>query len=490
MKMLNKDKISEKKGEILNQLAEALRENNEDGIKNAMDSFQQFMTDTVMNEAKSIVGSVDSAVLAQRGVRQLTSAENKFYTNIITKARNEIAAGSVIAGIGEVLPDTVIDSIFDTIRTTHPLLSAINFQNTSAITKIVVNKMSGQTATWDELNSPITKRLEGAIDVISLTLCKLSAYMWVTMDMLDLGPAWVDRYTRETLAEALATQLEVGIADGNGLRQPIGFTRNFKGALDPVTGYPRKEAIAISDLGKDTYGILLSALSTDGNSGNPRAISEVILVCNPADYFTKIMPATTVLSPNGVYVNNVFPFPTNVIQSVGIEAGHAVIGLADRYFMGMGSPKEGRLEYSDEYKFIEDLRTYKIKMHGMGTPLDINAFLYLDISNVKDVLPAFETVTSSKTAALTALSAGFDLSPAFDRDVTSYSATATSASSVVFAIPKDGDSEVTIKNGNTAVANGSSVTWANNSVSNLTVTVKSGGAEKTYTVAVTRGTPA
>ncbi len=112
------------------------------------------------------------------------------------------------------------------------------------------------------------------------------------------------------------------------------------------------------------------------------------------------MPASTILTPQGTYANNVFPFPTKVIQSVAVPKDYAVIGLADYYFMGMGTAKNGRLEYSDEYKFLEDLRTYKIKLYGMGRPLDINAFLYLDISGVEDVLPKFEVKTkTAKTAA-------------------------------------------------------------------------------------------
>lgn len=105
---------------------------------------------------------------------------------------------------------------------------------------MVLNKQGAQTATWDELNTPITKQLTGTIEIIQMTLCKLTAYMFVTLDMLDLGPAWVDRYTRETLSEALAAGLETGMVDGNGLKQPIGMTRNFTGSFNSSTGYARK----------------------------------------------------------------------------------------------------------------------------------------------------------------------------------------------------------------------------------------------------------
>lgn len=392
--MLNLDNINQRKTEIMNALASAVRSNDETAMQQAMTDWQNYLSESIIAEANGILGATDSNILASRGVRQLTSKEKKFYESLIASARQEVTPGSVITGIGEALPETTIESVFDDLKQNHPLLNAINFTNTSAITKMVMNKQGSQTATWDELNTPITKQLVGEIEIVTMTLCKLTAYMFVTFDMLDLGPAWIDKYVRETLAEALSVGLETAIVDGNGVNQPIGMTRNFTGSFNSSTGYARNSATAIKALDTDTYGTLLSTLAKAPN-GNIRTISEVVLIVNPVDYFTKVMPATTVLAPDGTYRNNIFPFPTKLIQSVGAPEGHAIIGLALRYFMGMGTAKGGKLEYDDSYKFIEDLRTYKIKLYGMGKPLDKNAFIYLDISNLKNVLPTFKVVTET-----------------------------------------------------------------------------------------------
>ena len=396
--MLNLDNFNQRKTEIMNALASAVRSNDETAMQQAMTDWQNYLSESIIAEANGILGATDSNILASRGVRQLTSKEKKFYENLIASARQEVTPGSVITGIGEDLPETTIESVFDDLKQNHPLLNAINFTNTSAITKMVMNKQGSQTATWDELNTPITKQLVGEIEIVTMTLCKLTAYMFVTFDMLDLGPAWIDKYVRETLAEALSVGLETAIVDGNGVNQPIGMTRNFTGSFNSSTGYARNSATAIKALDTDTYGTLLSTLAKAPN-GNIRTISEVVLIVNPVDYFTKVMPATTVLAPDGTYRNNIFPFPTKLIQSVGAPEGHAIIGLAPRYFMGMGTAKGGKLEYDDSYKFIEDLRTYKIKLYGMGKPLDKNAFIYLDISNLKNVLPTFKVVTETTTAS-------------------------------------------------------------------------------------------
>lgn len=390
--MINLDKIKQKKDDLRVQLAEALREGDDKKIGEAMDGFMSFMSETIMAEASGIGEAADKSVLAARGVRQLTAKETEFYNDFISRAKAAGDPQTVITNIGSALPETVIDSVMDDMRAAYPLLNMIDFTNTGAAIKWVLNGQGAQAATWDELNTEITKDLEGAINVVDMTQRKLSAFMFATEDMLDLGPAWVDRYVRAVLGEALSAGLEIGIVDGNGLKQPIGMTRNFAGSLDPSTGYARKSPITVTDFSPVSYGALLATLAVDGNTQKERPVSRALLVVNPVDYFTKIMPATTMLTNLGSYVGNVLPFPTDVVQSVGVPSGHAVLGIARKYFMGVGTSRGGRLEYTDHYKFLEDLRTYKIKFFGMGRPYDINAFIYLDIENLVATNPTYNTI--------------------------------------------------------------------------------------------------
>lgn len=388
--MKNLDQMKQEKDKLRGALAEAIRTGDEQQISTAMDGWMQFVSDTVMQEASGMIAATDRNILAARGIRQLTGEETKFYESFIANARQN--AQTVITNITGDLPQTVIDSVMEDMKAAYPLLDLIDFVNTGAAIKWVLNAQGAQAAAWGELNEAITKDLAGAIQIVDMTQRKLTAYMFTTQDMLALGPAWVDRYVRAVLADSISAELETGMVDGNGLKTPIGMTRAFTGALDPSTGYARKSATSVVTLDPTTYGTLLSTLATDGNTGKQRAVSRALLIVNPTDYFTKIMPATTVLTPLGTYVGGVLPFPTDIVQSVGVPSGHAVLGIAKKYFMGVGTGKGGKLEYSDEYKFLEDLRTYKIKFYGMGRPYDINAFLYLDISNLVPVIPSVKTV--------------------------------------------------------------------------------------------------
>ncbi|SHH56478.1 phage major capsid protein, HK97 family [Clostridium intestinale DSM 6191] len=217
-------------------------------------------------------------------------------------------------------------------------------------------------------------------------LNKLSAFLPVAKSMLDLGPAWLDRYVRAILGESVQNGLEEGIIKGSGKNMPIGMNRQV-GDDVTVTGgeYPEKQTVPVTRLDPVTYGDLISSLAKTPKDKS-RVVSEVLMLVNPVDYLKKVMPASTVIRTDGSYASNVFPFPTRVIQSIQVPEDRAIIGLGRRYFMGIGTAKSGKIEYSDEYKFLEDERVYLVKLYGHGEPLDNNAFIYADISNLEPLV--------------------------------------------------------------------------------------------------------
>lgn len=371
------------KQELLNNLSMAMKENNEEALAQAFTEFADSVQQNVLDEFREYQQTADTNILTQRGVRQLTSKEKTFYQGVINAMKSSDVR-QAFTGLPTAFPETVIDNVIADIRQSHPLLDIINFMNTAALTKIIVNKKGMQLAKWGALGSTISKELEGAIGKIDLTLCKLTAFMPISKDMLEVGPEWIDRYVRETLSEAIALALETAIVTGTGKDEPIGMDRDVSDDVSVSGGvYPKKSAKAITDLSPKTYGAILKELSKGPNDKN-RVINSVILVVNPADYFEKIMPATTVRTTDGSWNRDVFPFPTTLIQSSAVTVGEAIIGIADKYFMGIGAGTSGgRIEYSDEYKFLDDERVYITKLYGNGRALDDNAFKLLNISGME-----------------------------------------------------------------------------------------------------------
>ena len=383
----NPDLIAKTKEEFREEIKQALESGDTEKFSQAFTDYMANIEQAVMREAQGVITVEDSNILQTRGVRQLTSKEKDFYQKTIKAMQ---AAPNSVNNLDVVMPETVVNSVFDDLTVEHELLSVIDFKNATGLTRILINTNAKQLAQWGPLNSEIVKELESGFKEISLGQNKLSAFMLVSQDMLDLGPVWLDRYVREVMYEALAFGLENAIIQGTGKNMPIGMIRDLNGAV--VDGeYPEKDAIKVTELDPVTYGQLLANLSKT-EKDNPRVVNNVIMVVNPTDYLTKIMPATTIRKPDGTYANNVLPYPTRIIQSMEMPEGKAVIGMADKYWMGMGLIKDGKIEYSDEYKFLEDYRTYKIRFLGHGQAKDNNAFIVADISELKPLINKVEVV--------------------------------------------------------------------------------------------------
>lgn len=380
--MKNLDKIKQEQEKFRLRLAETVKTGDAEAVAQAFGAFAQGIEASILADAQELMACTDATILASRGVRQLTGEETKYYQKVM-EAMKSANPKQALAELDVVMPKTTIDAVFEDLTDKHPLLTAVNFQNTSGLIEMIVNTGGKQLATWSPLTAEVTKELTGGFKKINMGLNKLSAFIPVAKAMLDLGPAWLDRYVRTILQEALYLGLEEAIINGTGKNQPIGMNRQVGEGVTVTDGvYPEKATLPLTSLDPVTYGKLLAGMAVTPN-GHYRTVEGVVMLVNPNDYLTKIMPATTVRTADGTYTRDVFPFPTTVIQSARVPENRAIIGLADRYFMGVGTAKSGGIEYSDEYKFLEDERVYLVKLYGHGEPLDNSAFVYADITNLK-----------------------------------------------------------------------------------------------------------
>ena len=483
--MKNLDLLKQQKAEFAAKMKEAVQNNNEEAFAEAFIEYTDILQEAVLAEAKGLVAAADNQILSGRGVRALTSEENKYYQGLI----NALKSGNpkqALADFNVILPVTVIDAIFEDLTEEHPLLDAVNFMPTGALVEILVNTQDGRhLATWDQLCSEIIKELTVGFRKLDLTQKKLSAFLPICKAMLDLGPAWLDRYVRAILSEAIANGLESGIIDGSGLDEPTGMRRDPNSPLNPVTGYGLIASIPFNEISPATYGALLAELSVSPNGLN-RKISEVIFIVNPLDYFTKIMPATSFRRPDGTYAYDIFPFPTRVIQSVYQPVNEAIIGLPKRYFMGLGTSKGGKIEYSDEYRFLEDERVYLTKLYGNGMPLDSRSFRRLDITDLRPVYPIVRTTpyVDARLDGLKVADGAVAISPAFNADVHYYTAETTNVADLVAATAKDTNAVITATLNGEETDLATNQTWAEGQ-NVIVITVTNGGVVETYILVVT-----
>lgn len=238
--MKNKDFAALKRTEILNRMNAAVAENDSEAFSKAYLELCQDIEENVLEQAKELVNQSDMNVLAQRGVRQLTSAEREYYEKVIDAMKSSDPK-QALNNIETVFPETIIDSVFEELTTNHPLLSKLNATTVTGLTRMMLNTNGEQKAAWGKLSSKIIEELTSGFKEVDVTQDKLSAFLPVSKAMLDLGPAWLDNYVRQVLTEALANGLEYGIVNGTGKDMPIGMARQVGDGVNVVSGeYPEK----------------------------------------------------------------------------------------------------------------------------------------------------------------------------------------------------------------------------------------------------------
>ena len=362
-------------------LQTALQSNNEAEIQKAWNAFSDSIVEEIRNDYLESVQ--DKNILVQRGYRQLTQAEEKYYNALITasKCRNAQQAVTTLADLtaNDLMPESIIDQVMKDLVEEHPILTKVNFQNAKYATKIIMNNHSRQNAVWGEVDAEITKEITSQFKVLELSINKLSAFAVIPVAMLDLGATFLDGYIRTILKDAIACGLEDAIIAGDGNGKPVGLMKKLTGAVDGV--HQDKEAQAVTNFDVASMGALIAQMAKN-EKGQNRPVGHLSLVCNANDYYTLVAPAVRVQNMSGAYVDN-FAFPMDVVISESVPEGKAILADLNNYYVGVAFAKEGVIEFSDEYKFLEEQRTYKIKTYANGRALDENCAIVLDITGLE-----------------------------------------------------------------------------------------------------------
>lgn len=380
--MFNKDLIKENTAAIMQKMSDALAANDVEAATEAMQEMQNDIAESIEKEFQKYGDSNDMQVLQSRGLRALTSEEQEWYEKFIGAVK--IGSKQAITDLDKAMPVTIFDRVLEDMKKAHPLLDAITIQNAAGAMRLVLNgtQMSAKLGSWKALGSSITDEVAGQIKYIDVATLKYTAYFLIPKDFVKFNfgfaPMWVDQYVRLVLSETIANGLEKTIIQGDGDAQWIGLAFDVSTNVGGV--YSEKEAISMTDW--DQYAtIIANNLLVDGN-GDYRDLSEVLMVVNPSDYVKKIRPAQQVITGAGIvdYINH--NFPTRVAVSSFVTAGTVKLGIAKNYFAAINGGTSGIVEFSDEAKFLDDVRVYTTRVYGNGRPIDNSSFVNLDISNL------------------------------------------------------------------------------------------------------------
>ena len=344
----------------------------EDASKKVKEEFQAF---------KKSVSNDD--ILARRGMNALTAEERTFYNEVI---RSEGFEDDLI------LPETVIDRVFEDLQEEHPLLAKIRFVPTTAKTKVIRSRKSG-VAVWGPLHKDLEGQLDVAFDQEEFTQLALTAFVILSNDTLDLGPAWLDRYVRICLSEAISDAWEVALIEGTGNNEPIGLLKDMRGGTNgagELSDKASKGTLTIANAqtmvaefagvlkGLSQYTKYIGANDTEGEVKQRKVDGKVNLIVNPVNYYD-IVARATVQNVNGAFITNL-PFigAENIIESVHVPADKLIAFVEGQYDATVSRPEKIH-EYKETFA-MQRSTLYAVDMLSNGQPVNNDAAHVYDIA--------------------------------------------------------------------------------------------------------------
>lgn len=374
--------FEEKKKEFANATRNGTEQEQATALNNMLEALANDVRRDILNQVN--MQTADNMVMSQRGQNVLTSEETKFFNAVIEEGGFKDT---------DTLPKTTQERIFEDITHDHPLLSAIGIQNLGAVTEFIYSNDPTGQAVWGPLFGDIKGQLNATFRKEKIEQLKLTAFVPIAKDMLQLGPAWVERYVRTIIAEAMQVGLERGYVAGGGPSQnePIGLLKEV-GANGAVTDKKSAGTLTfkpgrttINEL-KDVVKKLSERLKEDGSVADyPRNVAgKIVMVTNPFDTFD-IKANATVQTASGVYSTNL-PFNPVMTESVFVPKGKVLFFVKDEYIAAIGGGVE--VKRYTETLALEDADLFIAKQFATGKPKDNNAAqlydLNVDISNDDD----------------------------------------------------------------------------------------------------------
>lgn len=364
MKLNNMEKFNEAKAAFVN-LVKTTDDKEKQG--EAYENMLTALADDVIAEARAEARKeAESYAVGSVADSKLSAGQRKFFNAINTEVGYKDET---------LLPEETIDQIFEDLTTEHPLLAAIGLKNAGLRLKFLKSETSG-VAVWGKIFGEIKGQLDAAFSDEEAISNKLTCFVVVPKDLKDFGPAWVERFVRLQIDEAVAVAMELAYAIGDGVEKPIGLDRDINNGTTTsgVTTYPKKapEGVLTFADPKATVKELTKVFkfhSTKEN-GQPLKVGGLVtMVVNPEDVW-EVRAQYTHLNANGVYVT-ALPFNLNIVESVAVTAGEVITFVKGRYDAYIGGGV--KINKFDQTLALEDLDLYAAKTFAFGMAKDIKA---------------------------------------------------------------------------------------------------------------------
>nr|DAH50888.1 MAG TPA: major capsid protein [Caudoviricetes sp.] len=411
--------------------------------------------------------------------------------------RNAARSKRDITGGELTIPVVFLDLIAENMYRYSKLMRRVRIRNVNGEARQTIAGTVPE-AVWTEMCGAINE-LTFSFNQITLDGFKVAGYVPVCNSLLEDNDVNLASWIVEMLSEAIGLAKDKAIlyGKGSGQKMPLGIVTRLAQESKP-TDYPATApawvdlhtsniiTIPTASTGEAFWAALAVAA---GNTFTRYSRGERFWAMNSKTLAT-LQSKAILATALGRYVT--FDGMTMPIIGGDVEIlefipdGDIIGGYGDLYLWAQRSGMT--IEASREVQFIQDNTVFRGKERADGMPVIPGAFVAININGSAVTTSMTFAADNANNAKLSALTVGsLSLSPAFDGDVLSYTATASAATAAVNATTEVAGAQVAIAYNNANVKNGGTVTWlADGTAHPLTVTVKNGNETVVYTVNVTK----
>lgn len=372
IKFNKSEKFTEAKAALSAAMAnpEATQEEQGAAFQAYFETLQNEVTSAVHKEVQNEMQ--DRSILQSRGQNVLTSEETKFFAAVVEEGGFKDDA---------ILPVTTQERVFEDLKTEHPLLAAIGLKNLGAVTRYITSDPTKAYA-WGPLFGGIKGQVNAAFSEEIVTTLKLTSFAVMPSDMLELGPVWIELFTRTLIVESMSMGLEYGFMNGKGptANEPTGMLKDVseEGAVTDkvssgtLTFEPSEKGTIVTG---ELYGVVKN-LSVDGKGKQRKVANRILMIVNPIDSIA-VQARNTIQTDNGNWVTSL-PYNIKVIESEEMTVGKALFLVQGEYIAHTAGNLQ--LKKFDQTLAIEDAILYTAKQFANGKPKDNKAALLYDLN--------------------------------------------------------------------------------------------------------------
>lgn len=412
----------------------------------------------------------------------------------LTQLRSMKGQQRAVSGGELTIPVVFVDLIAENMYRYSKLLNRVRVRNVNGQARQTIAGTVSE-AVWTEMCGAINE-ITFAFNQITLDGYKVAGFVPICNSLLEDNDVNLASWIVEMISESIGIAIDKAILYGKGSasKMPLGIVTRLAQQSKPAD-YPANapewidlhtsniQQIAAAKTGAEFWAALQLAA---GNTFTRYSRGNQFWAMNSKTYALLKSKAITFTASGDVVANvySVLPIVTGDIDILEfMPDGDIVGGYGDLYLFAQRSGMT--IENSREVQFIQDNTVFKGKQRADGMPIIPGAFVAININGVALTTAMAFAADTANDADLAGID-GLTLSPTFDTNVLSYTATVSTESGAITAIPVNAAAEASINYNEKNVINGGTVTWEKG-VNNLTVTVKNGNAVKVYTVAVEKG---